>query len=62
MLKFYVRHGLVADKVQERISFKQSKWIEKSINFNSIKNDKAKYDFEKGFYNILHISFYGKTM
>ena len=29
MLKFYVRHGLVADKVHDIISFKQSKWLEK---------------------------------
>ena len=29
MLKFYVRHGMVVDKIHEIISFKQSKWLEK---------------------------------
>ena len=29
MLKFFVRHGIVNDKVHEIISFKQSKWLEK---------------------------------
>ena len=28
MLKFYVRHGLVVEKVHEIISSKQSKWLE----------------------------------
>ena len=29
MLKLYVRHGMVVDKVHEIISFEQSKWLEK---------------------------------
>ena len=29
MLKFYVRHGMVVEKIHEIISFKQSKWLEK---------------------------------
>ena len=29
MLKFYVRHGMVVDKINEIISFKQSTWLEK---------------------------------
>ena len=29
MLKFYVRHGMVVDKVLHMILFKQSKWLEK---------------------------------
>ena len=32
MLKFYVRHGMIVDKFQEIISFKQSKWLKKYIN------------------------------
>ena len=33
MLKFYVRHGMVVDKIHEKISFIQSKWLEKYISF-----------------------------
>ena len=62
MLKFYVRHGMVVEKVHEVISFKQSKWLEKYINFNRQKRNKAKNDFEKDFYKFLNNAFYGKTM
>ena len=37
MLKFYVRHGMIVDKVHEIISFKQSKWLEKYIDFHAKK-------------------------
>ena len=62
MLKFYVRHGMVVDKIHEIISFKQSNWLEKFINFNTQKRNKAKNDFEKDFYKLLKNAFYGKTM
>ena len=37
MLKFYVRHGMIVDKIHEIISFKQSKWLNKYISFNTQK-------------------------
>ena len=62
MLKFYIRHGMIIDKVHNIISFKQNKWLEKNISFNTQKRNKAKNDFEKDFYNLLNNAFYGKTM
>ena len=62
MLKFYVRHGMIVEKVHNVISFKQSRWLEKYINFNTQKRNKAKNDFEKDFYKLLNNAFYGKTM
>ena len=62
MLKFYVRHGMIVDKVHEIISFKQSKWLEKYINFITQKRNQAVNDFEKDFYKLLNNAFYGKTM
>ena len=62
MLKFFVRHGTVVDKIDEIISFKQSNWLEKFIKFNSQKRNKAISDFEKDFYKLLNNAFYGKTM
>ena len=50
MLKFYVRHGMIVEKVHNVISFKQSKWLEKYISFSTQKRNKAKNDFEKDFY------------
>ena len=62
MLKFYIRHGMVVDKVHNIISFEQSKWLEKYFSFNTQKRNKAKNDFEKDFYKLLNNAFYGKTM
>ena len=62
MLKFYIRHGMIIDKVHNIISFKQSKWLEKYISFNTQKRNKAKNDFEKDVYKLLNNAFYGKTM
>ena len=62
MLKFYLRHGMIVDKVHSVISFKQSRWLEKYISFNTQKRNKAVNDFEKDFYKLLNNAFYGKTM
>ena len=47
MLKFYVRHGMTVEKVHEVISFKQSKWLERYIDFNTQKRNMTKNYFEK---------------
>ena len=62
LLKFYVRHGMVVDKIHELISFKQSNLLEKYINFNTQKRNKAKKHFKKDFYKLLNNAFYGKCM
>ena len=62
MLKFYVRHGMIVDKVHDIISFRQSRWLEKYIYFHTQKRNQAVIDFEKDFYNLLNNVFYGKTM
>ena len=62
ILKFYVRRGMIVDKVHTVISFKQSKWLEKYISFNTQKRNQAVNDFEKDFYKLLKSAFYGKTM
>ena len=62
MLKFYVRHGMTVDKIHEIISFKQSKWLEKYMNFITQKRNKLKNEFEKDFSKLFNNAFYGKTM
>ena len=62
MLKFYVRHGMIIDKVHDIISFKQSRWLQKYKNFNTQKRNQAVKDFEKDFYKKLNNAFFGKTM
>ena len=49
MLKFYVRHGMIVEKVHEIISFKQSKWLEKYISFNTKKEIYLKMILKKIF-------------
>ena len=61
MVKFYVRHGIIVEKILEIISFKQNKWLKKYINFNTQKRNEDKIDFEKDFYELLNNAFYGKN-
>ena len=62
MLKFYVRHGMIVDKIHEIISFKQSRWLESYISLNTQKRNRAKNDFEKDFFKILVNAAYGKFL
>ena len=62
MLKFYVRRGLVVVKIHVVISFKQGKWLEKYISFNTQKRNKTKNNFEKGFFKLLVNAAFGKFL
>ena len=62
MLKFYVRHGMIVEKIHEITSFKQSKWLEGYISFNTQKRNKAKNDFEKDFFKLLVNAAFGKFL
>ena len=62
LLKFYVKHGIEIMKVHEVISFKQKKWLQKYIDYNTQKRNKTNDGFEKDFYKLLNNAFYGKTM
>ena len=42
MSKLYLGHGMILDKVREKNSFRQSKWLEKYINVNRQKRNLAK--------------------
>ena len=53
---------MVVEKIHEIISFKQSKWLEKYISFNTQKRNKAKNDFEKDFFKLLVIAAIGKFL
>ena len=62
MLKFYVRHGMIVEKIHEIISFKQNRWLEGYISFNTQKRNKAKNDFEKDFFKLLNNAAFGKFL
>ena len=62
MLKFYIRHGMIVEKIHEITSFKQSKWLESYISFNTQKRNRAKNDFEKDFFKLLVNAAFGKFL
>ena len=39
----------MVDKLHEIIQYKQNKWFEKNMNFNTQKRNRAKNEFEKKF-------------
>ena len=57
MVKIYFRHGMVAHKVHEINSFRQSKCLEKYIKFSTQNKNQAVNDFEKHFYKLLNNAF-----
>ena len=58
MLNFYIRHGMMNDKVHEIILPTQSKGLEKKINFSAQKRNQAVNDFEKDFYKSMSNAFH----
>ena len=62
MLNFYVRHGIVIDKIYDMISIQQSKWLEKCLNYSTQKGSQSVYDIEKDFYKLLNNAFLKKIM
>ena len=60
MIIFYIRHGMIVDKIQKKISFQQIKWPEKYMNFSTQKRNKAKMTFKKTSINYLLTHFVEK--
>ena len=54
MLIFYAKHGMIKDKVHEITSFKQSKCLEKYIDFITQKRILTKSEVEKDFYKLFN--------
>ena len=61
-LKFYRDHGLIVKKIHAVITFTQSRWMKRYIDFNTEKRKQAKTDFEKDFFKLMSNSCFGKTM
>ena len=53
---------MIVEKVHKIISFEQSFWLKKYIDFYSVKRASSKTDSEIAFYKTLALSFFGKTM
>ena len=61
-LKFYLRMGMIIKKFHRIVSFDQSPWLAKYIDYNTKKRAEANSDFMKDYHKNLICSFFGKTM
>jgi hypothetical protein len=62
ILKEYIKLGLKVTKVYRTISFEESDWLKKYIDFNTSQRTISKTDFEKDLWKLMNNAFYGKTM
>jgi len=62
ILKFYLNMGLGLKRVRSAIRFRQKRFVEPYIRYNSERRACARNAFEKDFYKLKNNSFFGKTM
>ena len=60
--QYYVKLGMVVEKITEVLSFDQSPWLAPYISLNSKLRQRAKNSFERDFFKLMNNSVYGKTM
>src|SRR5260363_433486 len=61
-LQYYVKLGMIVDKIIEILFFDQTNWLAPYIAFNTEKQQGAKNAFKKDFFKLMNNSVYGKTM
>jgi hypothetical protein len=62
ILKFYLLMGMRLVRVRSAIRFRQKRFVEPYIRYNSVKRASARSAFERDYYKLKNNSFFGKTM
>ena len=62
LLGFYLKHGLVLDKINKAYSFHHDYLYKEYIDKNTASRIKAKNSFEKDFYKLCNNAVYGKSL
>ena len=62
ILKFYLKMGMCLRTVRRAIRFRQKRWLEPYIKYNSERRALARNSFEKDYYKLKNNSLFGKTM
>ena len=61
-LKYYLSLGMKLVKIHRILSFKQSNWLKKYVDFNTKKRQESPDEFGKGLYKLLNNCIYGKSI
>ncbi|MCH2406167.1 MAG: DNA polymerase, partial [Nitrosopumilus sp.] len=60
-LQLYLKLGMKLTKIHKILTFKQSPWLKKYIDYNTSQRALATSTFEKDYYKLKNNSFFGKT-
>ena len=61
-LKYYLEKGIKLEKIHRVLGFRQAKWLEKFISFNTSKRVEAKSQLLRAVFKLINVSVFGKTM
>ena len=61
-LKFYVKHGLIVEKLHRVCQFQQSRWLRAYVENYTTMRKQVENDFKKAFFRLMSNACFGKTM
>jgi len=61
-LKYYLKEGMVLKTVHKCLKFKQGRWLQPYIDFNTNERKEATCEFKKDLFKLMNNAVYGKTM